>query len=1068
MASTSPSFSTSFPVHLGSPDTTTRNDLRPAPLRIPQRKTETSTDDAEDLSTDFAGHSGEASIPTFHHQRMSHVPRLLSVRTVARGRATGSKLGSLVSRFEILDTVNGAESRSSHNTGDPHDARSIAVPIPSGGLKRNLQLEAMEQSLPSSMEKSQSSGRSTGISPRRGLTPATPERRSMLPISTRSRVATSKGTVESSPRHNRGKDPFVSAKPQDVGRSERKNTPVSGSRSVLTYGVVPTAKQLVYSPLSGSTKATLDPAESQVYQQRVPRSTDLSPPLLPMSKSFHEKSSGNLIFPKPQSIGTFQTAQGSSFIYEEVENKYLEDKPIKEHEPVSPQIKSTQRQKPSVADLRKSFEKISQPSTSNPTTPSSSKLHSKPLIQRSLKRSQDCARPSELFHQPKALDTDIQTQTSDDNSQIQSSPLIQTHPTALKSNMPDSLQSASSTALPVNSSSSFLLPRSSQFLQRRTILPTSNTSDTFVSFKAGPIKYEQGESEEGQYIESHEDPIGSSSKGHMDESSIFFSNEIKNSKQTVHKDPRTPTRTRRPSKSHTVPRHSSKPEPITRRSTKVSDLRKLFDRSSNRGNSPIPFMHFRRSRGRTINLPELNEPDPKSFSKESFSTLSTQATCKRRAVIPELTTEISTSDFSCNFVDKPEHPGAMVPESEYDGPADPELSVKKESPVKERIEHFERLDSGSLFTRTTPYGRAKSYDTSLRFEFGKDKKCIDKKRSVGGWRPIRERGTKMWRRMSSSFGYSIDGCNSSGNGNQTLGSSFHPAREAIQSHRLGSQQRYRRSSIFGYYLYRSSETERSTTYSSYDGSSINFGNIPIVNLENRPSHVSYTSSSPGHLPMRKSFPLRARRISDHLRLSSGFSFGLDGALQTKVAKDGDHSPSEGTSEAPGPSILQGGPHALSKAISKQSAAERWRRRQEEKKFRRGQKAKRKEGPIQAKKKWKGKEKASALTDSEEEEDDTNQARRNDKGKGKEVEGQPKDKAKREGSWSKKTASGFVVHQATDLKLRHPKPRRPGQVKQIVNMYMEKASSGIKIAAKAASQHSVNNSNSKGGSSSNVA
>lgn len=37
-----------------------------------------------------------------------------------------------------------------------------------------------------------------------------------------------------------------------------------------------------------------------------------------------------------------------------------------------------------------------------------------------------------------------------------------------------------------------------------------------------------------------------------------------------------------------------------------------------------------------------------------------------------------------------------------------------------------------------------------------------------------------------------------------------------------------------------------------------------------------------------------------------------------------------------------------------------------------------------------------------------------------------------------------MRQVNDVKLRHPKPRRPGQVKKIVNMYREKASSGIKF------------------------
>lgn len=48
--------------------------------------------------------------------------------------------------------------------------------------------------------------------------------------------------------------------------------------------------------------------------------------------------------------------------------------------------------------------------------------------------------------------------------------------------------------------------------------------------------------------------------------------------------------------------------------------------------------------------------------------------------------------------------------------------------------------------------------------------------------------------------------------------------------------------------------------------------------------------------------------------------------------------------------------------------------------------------------------------------------------------------KKDRSWSKKTESGFVVRHANVEKIREPKPRRPDQVKKLVNLYREKSNS----------------------------
>ena len=62
---------------------------------------------------------------------------------------------------------------------------------------------------------------------------------------------------------------------------------------------------------------------------------------------------------------------------------------------------------------------------------------------------------------------------------------------------------------------------------------------------------------------------------------------------------------------------------------------------------------------------------------------------------------------------------------------------------------------------------------------------------------------------------------------------------------------------------------------------------------------------------------------------------------------------------------------------------------------------------------------------------------------KQHHGKDKEKSKakkKDRSWSKKTESGFVVRHADVEKIREPKPRRPEQVRKLINLYREKAAS----------------------------
>ncbi|KAI0596168.1 hypothetical protein F4775DRAFT_604130 [Biscogniauxia sp. FL1348] len=1042
-----------------SPRTATTNDLLPAPLRIPQRKTDNVSDDVEEPEKEV------------------QAPQPPPILTMAQRRGTGSKLGSLVSKFEILDAVN----------------KSIRV-------KRSLQLQ-----------NSLSSEGSSGISPRQGVTPITPKR-SMIPISTRSREAVSNGLSTSGPKYSPSVGALIPVDYQDPESLSSKG--ISGSRSARNMAITTNRKPVFQpketsTPSPGSTSVTPSPTDTEVRKWPAMGSEDPSPRRLPVSKSSREKSLRKGKSPHSPSVRTFETAQSSNFSYEDPGHPEPEKETTEEYEATPAQVKSTRSQKPSVADLRMSFERISQPSTSIPATPIRPKSHSKPSTQRSPRRSQDVAHPFEVSHFSESLPKQTPIRRSHDASQIQSSPLSRNYLTELKGRKSGSGDPGSLVSLPIKHSPASLLPRSNQSHRRRTLLPKLNTAGTFVSFESEPIDLELRGSGRGPYKESPGDHTSASGKGLLITESPIAPRlrhyPMSQSKQTeAAGEPHTPANRSLLPKSHTIPRPSSKSEPVSRRSTKVSDLRKLFDRPSIRGSSPIPFMNFRRGRGRTMPFTaQASAPELAFFSGEPFATTSTWQ--KKRAVVvpPELTTEISVNDFACNFVDAPasesgHHDETSAPTKEQ--------SIKTDSPVKEHIHHFERLDRGSPSCRTAPSGRAKSYDTgrNLRFPFGKGEKS--KQRSAaGGW------GTAMWRRISSSLSYSLDGCDDNNNDPQSSSSVHLPAQPEKRQH--GHHQHHRRRSsllLFGGYHHHHhhhgpSDTtttmmaDRSTTaYSSYGGggSSINL-NLNLedaflspTTLKNGPSCVNYTRSSLSppplpqqpqlyqRLPMRKSLPLLARRI----RLSSSFGtglelatdpdpdLGLDGALQSTLSwrrKGRDH---DRQGEGEGERTNSPDPGTLPKVMPKQSAAERWRRKQEEKQMRRAARQRRREvseaqaqvqGQGQGIEKGKGKGKGKAVGVEEEEESKADRGRGEEEaqerageewgggGGGGEVEGADgsRDKKKKESSWGTKTASGFVVRQATDVSLRHPKPRRPGQVRKLVNMYREKA-------AKAASGHSI--------------
>ncbi|KAI1879306.1 hypothetical protein JX265_002260 [Neoarthrinium moseri] len=192
MASTATSRSSvpSSPVRFDSP---TPAALRPQPLRIPQNgstRRRVSVDGSGVAQSEPPAELGQHS---FQDERHTGQAKSIATQSSVGLRNKTSKLGSLVSKFEILDAMNNAGldsygiprlSKINLETGPRAVARAPTSPV-------SLPRETILQSTPS-LEKSSASDESSNLSPRQVRLPkATSAPRSRLPIGTRLKTVTS-------------------------------------------------------------------------------------------------------------------------------------------------------------------------------------------------------------------------------------------------------------------------------------------------------------------------------------------------------------------------------------------------------------------------------------------------------------------------------------------------------------------------------------------------------------------------------------------------------------------------------------------------------------------------------------------------------------------------------------------------------------------------------------------------------------------------------------------------------------------------------------------------------------
>lgn len=568
-----------------------------------------------------------------------------------------------------------------------------------------------------------------------------------------------------------------------------------------------------------------------------------------------------------------------------------------------------------------------------------------------------------------------------------------------------------------------------------------------------------------------------------------------------------------------ITRPSSKSDPTTRRTAKVADLRRLFDRPSFRGSSPTGFMSF--ARRHQFALPSTGAQDTtKNRHLAEHSTSSNESSSYKQASPPELTTEISLNDFSCRFSHdknqgiKPSEVAVSARAAEEDtvtSPSKPRAdfrdaleeteteSDQDDSPLKRRIKHFEHLQMSSN-PKGLAYGRAKSYDANLHAAFKASCPERNTPKKNGQW--LRERGVSTWRRISGSRNISTDG------GNDTP-SKMYRGESNLETF-LPSQ----RDGSFGFSLHRMSTPfhlsliaphNTPTHYREYSSEASH--EAMIAELKSHSSYLSRARASTATRTPKRLLPLCAARKSRAIiqrltsssdRSSEAYNFGLDGGVESKPSQ-GDEAqlfpnhPNHNIDSSSGDLLMHPSPAAEGAPMTQVSSLPTGEQlakktvkdaKKASKEKERETKAAAKAAAKEAKAKQKCKQKArfvslgssrkqvskrkptphpNALEISDQSEASDSGAGEGAEGGGGSTERSQQQQKQRERSWGKITASGFMVRQAKIDELHEPKPQRPGQVKKIVNMYKEKSTSLLRIVSGNQSNHSYAGRSGGGGS-----
>lgn len=625
--------------------------------------------------------------------------------------------------------------------------------------------------------------------------------------------------------------------------------------------------------------------------------------------------------------------------------------------------------RPSVAELRRSFEQnVSRGALSFlPQTPTKTSLKSVRITQHSNRESRDLERPSSSFRHSQSIPHNTPNQPT--CSVFTTPPSIKglTHRKGLKGEKPEKPEQFS--PIPPaprthwgNSIVSLLI--SDQFRQKENEVSDPTTSHISLpalsQVESCITKLDDPRSLTKLTEAPHSKTLPKSKSGDS-----FFAR-----MSQTHQDPvvRTPAKLQKPIpvQVNPMPESTPKADVPPRRIGKVSDLRKLFDRPFNRSSSPGPSRPFSQQ-GHRGAMEDMTHDVSRLDGQPRLMDSHSSKTC-----VPSLTTEISINDFFSTFSERLVDPQAITAmpaiserlevtnvspkkPSGLDSPTRPEALVEH-SPVRGCIRHFESLEQINS-AQNTP-----TNNTNLRVAFQRDQNVTNRGRELGGWRPIRQRGARMWRRISQTFSHSLyNGDDNPDNLHGSENSSLH-ATNAYTARSPSSMSaggfRARHSGFFGHRLYRTSDVRRSSTAFSSRPSSragLDIDETLISTLDDDVSYPScnrrYDRSPPPLLTHQRISPSLSFPSLEHISSSPGntasrdfaMSMGLDGNVESQHQHDYE---SRGESEAdalhnnsnyhkhpsalhyasPRPVTPQGDPSALAKVRSQQTSSREARRR----------------------------------------------------------------------------------------------------------------------------------------------
>ncbi|KAK9791711.1 hypothetical protein SCARD494_07500 [Seiridium cardinale] len=523
-----------------------------------------------------------------------------------------------------------------------------------------------------------------------------------------------------------------------------------------------------YSPFK-SPKSILDPNAFQMHSPSRQASSN-SPKRLPISKSLKTISSvektNYALTNISGSHSLYSTPQKSHPLLSEADQSYN----IKGHNAFRTPI---ERYAASVADMRRSFEQVpGQPGAGDhtvaPRMPTESIFASRSqLIRGNTSRMEDAGLEDELVKPSFSRASAISNVAADFAG------ASKTIGNSLHSSKSEHLPHKGPEPNPVRRTPTFL-PRSNSSRSRVALMMKSRTFDAPISPNSkpndplaatwnsgGPVPT-RGDLDKEWKGFPHSSPIhplllcGSGAGSECEESSPGWPREkphpasvntLTSSRRS--KDFGTQTDLSFPSEVCVSPKNHTEP---VHRSSKVADLRRLFDRSS-----PRSFISFTRRQRHTLPDIETKCPSPRQdeLSAPSMSLVSTP-TSQKTATPPALTTEISVNDFTCTFVDGQGQleslPSSHTRKELEQFVADTPPPAAHESPLKDRINHFEHLHS-----------RSQSDDTGLKtvplaasLVSKKDIPISAAPNATENRRTVRN----VWRRISQSLTQSFDGSHS--------------------------------------------------------------------------------------------------------------------------------------------------------------------------------------------------------------------------------------------------------------------------------------------------------------------